>query len=296
MRRKWIHLTAALFSLGLFALPTASLAGEVLVVRTADKGPYRKAEAGFMAEFGKSVSALAEPNAAEVKSALASGATLVFAIGPGAAKVVRELNPSVPAVYAVVPNPESIGLSDRGRVIPMFAPAAQFEAVRGLLPSAKKVGILYNPAFSNALLKDYREAASAAGISLLAEAVSAEKDVAVAARNLLGRVDALCLIPDPTVGGRPETFEFLVRTSLELKVPLIAYSESMSQKGALLSVEASYQDMGKKAAVLAKRLLAGEAGAAERPTSDLFLNAKTADQLGIRIPDAFRKRVAKVYE
>ena len=112
---------------------------------------------------------------------------------------------------------------------------------------------------------------------------------------MLSSVDVLLLSPDTTVVSA-ETFKFIAQTSLETKVPLVGFSEGMSKAGAVLSIEGSYDEMGKKAAQAAKRMLAGAAGVREAPEGSVFVNGKSAQLLGLAISPALRARASKVFE
>lgn len=277
----------------------AQAAGYVVVVRSSELPPYRIVETAFRDAFGRPnrTFSLAQDNArAEVQHALEGEALLVFAIGAQAAKLAIDLNPSVPVVYALVPNPEKIGLQDRTPGISMYvSPATQVAALKGLLPKAKRVGVLYDAAISQSLVDECDAAAAAAGMTLVREPVTSRKDVAAAARLLFRQSDVVWLIPDTTVLSA-ETFKFLVQTSLETKVPLVGFSEGMTKAGALLSVEAEHAAMGRKAADLARRILGGARPRIESPDASISLNFKSAQLLGVTVPPVVRSQATSVFE
>lgn len=270
-------------------------ADEVVVVLTGDNAVYGKVEASFLQDLGQGATRLGKPDPDEVRRA-SGGARVVFAIGPGAAKVVQELSLGSQAIYAVVPSPESVGLPSGARVIPMFVPRAQLKASAALLPNAKRIGVIYNPRFSAQMIRDCQAAATAQRMSLVEATVGSEKEVVAAVRDMIGKVDALWVIPDPTVSARPETFEFIVRTAMEAKLPVFGFSEQATRKGAVISVQVNLPDMGKRAAALARRMLSGERAGAEEPGGEIFLNARSAEQLGLQIPEALRRQATRVVD
>ena len=294
LSRRW--LMAASFSLLLAGGAAPASAADVLIVRTSDLAPFQAVEKAFVAGVGRPTRTLnlADPAAAAELKAAAAGAPLVLAIGGGAAKAVAEAGAQVPTITTLVQAQQ--GQGPKVRAVPMFvAPARQAAAIKALLPAAKRVGILYDPAQSGKLVDACEAAASAAGLSLVRAEVRAKKDVAAAARTLMGKVDVLWLVADPTVIA-VETVKFVLQTSLEMKVPVVAFSEALAKAGAVMAVEARYAEMGQKAAALARKLAAGEDPPVEAPDGTIFLNGKSAGQLGITLPAGLRAQAAKVYE
>jgi putative ABC transport system substrate-binding protein len=294
--RSWIALL-----LGLWA-GLAQAAGYVVVIRSADLPPYRAVETAFRDAIGRpsrTFSLASDSARVEVQRALEGEAQLVFAIGAQAARQALDLSPqypAVPVVYALVPNPEKIGVQGLAPGISMYvSPAVQAATVRALLPKAKRVGVLYDAAISEALVAECDAAAATVGLTLVREAVASRKDVAAAARSLFRQADVVWLIPDTTVLSA-DTFKFLVQISLETKVPLVGFSEGMTRAGALLSVEAEHAAMGKKAADLARRILGGARPRIESPDASISLNIKSAQLLGVNVPPVVRSQASIVFE
>jgi putative tryptophan/tyrosine transport system substrate-binding protein len=168
--------------------------------------------------------------------------------------------------------------------------------LRAAVPSVKRVGLVYSPTNSRAVADAYSRAASGVGLQPIRHEVAGLKDFAGAVRSLVGRVDALWLVPDPSLINA-ETFKFLVQTSFESKLPLVAYSQAMVKAGALLAVEAEYADMGKRAGATGRKLLGGDANATpEPPDGALYVNRRSAGLLGVTLPDAVRAQAAQVFE
>lgn len=278
----------------------ANAAGpRVVVARSSDLGPYVVLEKAFIGALGQpadSISLAAPDGKARLKAALDSGAALMLAIGPDAARAAGELKPSCPTVAALVPDTGKTGMDAGTPVVPMFVPPArQLKAVRAALPAAKKLGILFDPSVSRALVGECEGAARAAGLTLVKKEVTSRKDVAGAARELVGMVDAIWLIPDTTVISG-ESFKFIMLTALGAKVPVVGFSEGMSKAGAVVSVEAEYAEMGVKAARVAQKLLSGQGGAPEAPEGAIYLNAKSAGLLGLSVSADVRAQATRVFE
>lgn len=272
----------------------SALAGGYVVVRTSDLAPYKAVEAAYTSELGQPVQSvnLASKDA-KLRQAM-DGATAVLAIGPDAAKAVDEVRPSAPVLLTLVPNGEkAVSAELKAKVVPMFVPAQrQAKVIRSVLPSAKRIGVIYDPTQSKALVAELDAAASSVGLTLLREEVTARKEVIGAVRTLVGRVDVLWLVPDATVLGT-DTIKFMVQTSIQSKVPLVGFSQGLTKAGALLSVEAEFDEMGKKAAQAVRK---GPGTQPEAPQGKIYLNARSAELLGISIPSGVRSQAARVFE
>lgn len=269
-------------------------AGEgVVVVRSSELAPYKALEEAFTAAVGAPVKSLSLADPAAVKSAAGNGA-VVLAIGLDAAKVVLDARPGGQVVFGLVPSPEKLGVGEALKAVPMFAsPARQLTVVKEVLPGAKRLGVIF-AASSEGLVADYERAARTLGVTLVKQQVGDRSQVANALRELIGKIDALLLLPDPATLG-VDIFKFLLTTSLESKVPLIGFSQGQAKAGALLTVEVDYQEMGKEAASAAKRALSGGSAAPQAPQGSLFFNGKTAQMLGVSIPASLKPQTKEVF-
>jgi putative ABC transport system substrate-binding protein len=133
------------------------------------------------------------------------------------------------------------------------------------------------------------------GFTVSRAEVADARSVATLARALMGRVDALWLLPDSTVV-TPETFPFLVQHSFEVKVPLVGFSESLCRAGALFALEVTPTEMGQRAAAAAQRLLTSGVATVEPNLGSLCLNARAATLLGLRLPEGLRARAARLIQ
>jgi len=85
----------------------------------------------------------------------------------------------------------------------MFVPPArQVKLIKTFLPSAKRLGFIFDPSRTRALAAECEPAAKAAGLTFHKVEVTSRSQVTDAARSLVGKIDALWLVPDPHGGGR----------------------------------------------------------------------------------------------
>ncbi len=296
-RTRAIHLAALALAAAAAAGPSPARAtGEVVVIRSTDLPAYRAVEQSFLASVGTAGRALqlAPGNLAEQVRITTSGAKVLFAIGPDVAVAAASLG--APLLYAMVPSASGAGLDPALPGVPMYvSPGHQVRAVHTVLPRAQRVGILYDPAVSSGQVAECESALLGAGLRLVRKEVGSRAEVPGALRQLLPTIDVLWLVPDSTVIGA-ETLRVLLQTPLAAKVPVVGYTEIMARAGALLTVEARWDDVGRKAAAAAKKMLAGGKPSVSAPDGALFLNARTASALGIELSAPLRAEAAHVFE
>jgi len=276
-----------------------------LIVRSADSSQYLALEEGFSRSLGSQTSLnLADPLAAAGLRQRLDRAGVVFAIGPEALKAVTAEHRDLPTLvaFAFGGGGASAAASPRATTVPLaVSPAQQVSIIKRSLPSIMdaprqpRLGVLYDPSLSAALVAECSAAASAAGLTLVKAPVARREDVAEAARDLIGRVEALWLIPDPTAV-TPQSFRFLVQLSLANKVPLIGFSEGMARAGAVLAIQADYSEAGLRAGLAARKMLDGQPAGLEAPEGMVFLNARTSEMLDIVLPKKARDRATRVFE
>ncbi|HZS46583.1 MAG TPA: ABC transporter substrate-binding protein [Blastocatellia bacterium] len=213
---------------------------------------------------------------------------LVLAIGASAALIAKEQS-TIPVVFCGVFGSDRKRLTGRnitGITLDVSA-KEQFTTLRKLIPSLKVVGVVYNPKISSDVIHEAQRASTALGIRLETRAVSSSKEVTWAVRDLAGIADILWLIADSTVANA-DNFRFMLLTSIETKVPLVAFSHTFVREGALASVSVPPEDAGAEAAVLVNNIINGQPvssipiSSPKRAT--LFINLKTAHNIGINVP------------
>ncbi|MDX8400088.1 MAG: ABC transporter substrate binding protein, partial [Gallionellaceae bacterium] len=168
-----------------------------------------------------------------------------------------------------------------------------------IMPKMNTIGMIYDPTRSQAMIQKAQLAARKLGLKLVTKSVPSQKAVPEAVRQLLGKIDALMIIPDRTVV-TPESFKYFLLTTLENKIPFLSPSEIFVERGALASLTPDFTDIGKQSCELAKSLISGKLnpskiGALPPKKVDLFINSKTANIIKLSIPAAILKSAKTVY-
>lgn len=173
----------------------------------------------------------------------------------------------------------------------------QLKLIRQISPNAKRLGVLYNPgeAASQYGIKEIRRFAPGLEFELIEGSVSSTGEVYPVAQNLAGRVDALFLSSDNTVIGGVAA---AVKVAVEHKMPLYVGDSGTVEKGGLAAVSVGYSKLGTETGKLVVRSLNGERSI---PTvvargSEVYINKKAAQMMGITVPEEVLRSATKVYE
>ncbi|MFN3689466.1 MAG: ABC transporter substrate-binding protein [Fimbriimonadales bacterium] len=240
---------------------------------------------------------------------------VILAVGTDAALLLKAhyerlpTDQQVPVVFTMVVDPVGQGLIEgverSGRrfagVALTVRPQRQFQALRDALPSVQRVGVVYNPsdAVSTRLVAQAHADAQRLQLTLVEAHAQEPKQLGEALASLTDKVDALWLIPDP-VCAAPEPSQQVIEFAQKHRLPLLAFSESLVRRGALLGAGVDLSEQGALAAEQTIQILNGEPPEALpllTPRRALtYYNLKTARALGVEIPDMLLNLAQKVYE
>lgn len=207
---------------------------------------------------------------------------IVVAIGTEAAEGIEGKTNGIPTIFSMVLNPYLLKLNMSGVALDISA-RAQIQALRKILPKAKKIGVIYNPGVSASLIA----AAQKENISIVASPVKSETQVVPALKNMIDKgIDAFWLVPDPIVANQ-SIARYILETTLKANIPVIAPSPTFVKNGALFSVSAGYDRIGKQTVKLIERILTNNDTriSIEEPEDPLLtINVRTAELMNMVIP------------
>lgn len=285
----------------------ASAGGDIAVIRSHDLEPYNQAFAGFSESCSSHIDqyTLGGNKASQQRMAQEIGETkprLVLAIGLMAAKLAKEYLKDIPTLYIMVSNPKKYGLIGNNIAgITLNIPVdVQFKAYKALVPGLKTIGVIYDADNSAELIREASAVAKTLGVQLVAVSVSSQKEVPEALRSMLGKVDAVWMVPDETVV-TTDSFKYFLVTTLENGVPFFAASDIFVETGALAALTPDYADVGRQGCQLAMGFTDGqitfaETGARPPRKINLSLNLKTARKIGLAIPKPVIESAKLVYQ
>lgn len=233
--------------------------------------------------------------------------TVIVPISTPSAQAVVSATQSIPVVFTAVTDPvgaQLVANADKpgGNVtgISDFSPLADHLAlIKEITPNVAKLGVIYNPGEANAvsLIEALKKMAPDAGVEIVESNATKTSEVQGAALALVGKADAIYVPTDNTI---VSALEAAVKVAVENKVPLYAGDTDSVGRGAIAAVGFNYFDIGKQtgevvAAVL-KGTAPGDIAVKVAAGTDLVVNPKAAQSMGVTIPGAVIKRASKVVE
>ncbi|RNC68929.1 MAG: ABC transporter substrate-binding protein [Desulfuromonadales bacterium] len=280
--------TRLIYTILLLFLALPVQAADILIVQSMRVKAYDAVADGFRSAVGRKCDqvALSDLDGEDVTRTLKGyRSRLILAIGVDALREVMRIK-DVPILYTMVLNPETkiaetANVSGVGMNIP---PERQLAFMKQVLPRLRKVGLLYDPTKTGALARRAVRAAETLDLEIVTREVRRPREVPGLIDGLKGAVQLFWLLPDPTVV-TPQTLEYLPLVAVESRVSFAAFSDQYLKNGALLSIGIDPVDIGRQAAELAERVLAGTAPRNVPPLEPrrvkINLNTKVARQLGI---------------
>ena len=223
--------------------------------------------------------------------------SLILTLGTAGTAWIHAQVKDVPVVFCMVLNPvvsgfvqsmQSSGNNLTGAALDIPA-KLQFEALRAVVPSIKKVGVVYNPRDTGELVEAGAKVAPEVGLELIGIPVgSADKLQETLATLEKRKIDALWAVADSTVFSSERSIELFLRKTIEYRIPFMGLSPAFVKAGALLALSVDYRDVGVQCGDLAALVLAGQPPrslpilAPRRVT--LYLNLNVAKAVGVSIP------------
>lgn len=234
---------------------------------------------------------------------------LILAAGgaeaPQAAAIATK---SIPIVFVIADDPVRLGLvksfSHPGaNVTGLSSMNAELDdkrlaLLKETLPKLRRVGAMWNPVdpSGSSVIRATELAARALNVQLTPLAVQRPDDVSEAIGNAKKEgVDAI--LGTPTLFPQQRQIAELATSA---RLPTISAWRQLPEAGGLLSYGANIRAMFRRAAEIADKILKGAKPTefpVERPTKfDLVVNVKTAQALGLTIPQTLLLQADKIIE
>jgi putative ABC transport system substrate-binding protein len=158
--------------------------------------------------------------------------------------------------------------------------------------------VIYNPAESEFVVDEARSAANRMGLGLVSYPIDSEADVAEALSALRPKIDALWLVSDRTVL-TTQSLQYVFLFAFQTNLPLMGLSDHFVKMGALFAVRPDYKDVGAQSGEFASQILTGS-DPEELPVASprkvmLSLNLRTAEIIGLEVPEGVVRQAATVY-
>jgi putative ABC transport system substrate-binding protein len=225
---------------------------------------------------------------------------VIVTVGSLATSVALADPSPIPVVFSMVLYPKASGFQSSARRsvtgVSLDIPLeTQFASLRRLLPAAKKIGVLFHPAETGAIAAAAATVAAQNGLTLVAREVADAGEAVTALGSLMEEVDAVWAIADGHVF-TPQTTPALILAALRRRVALIGLSTAHVRSGALAALYCDYRDVGAQTGAVVERVLRGDRveaiPVAPPRRSDLAVNQRTAELLGVAIPPDVAREAA----
>ena len=213
---------------------------------------------------------------------------IILTIGVLATTIAKEKIKDIPIVFCMVINHARFQLTG-ANITGIAAEISIEEQLKGhqaILGSLKDLGVIYDPSKTGNIIVSAEKKAKDIGMNLVKYEINSSKEVPEAMEGLIGRIDALWLLPDSTVVTK-KSFDLIKSTTLENKIPLLCTSDVFVKAGALAAVFSDYKCVGRQAAKLAKEILSlsepSSLGIVNPDCFKLAINTDTAEKLGLKL-------------
>ena len=221
---------------------------------------------------------------------------LIFAIATPAAQAVANMTSEIPILVSSVTDPKTAQLVESNEkpgtnvsgTSDLTPCAAQISLLKRLIPSAKKIAILFcsseeNSRFQASLAED---ACKKEGLDFVEATVSNTNEVQQVVQSLVGKVDAIYTPTDNMIASSMATVALVTTPN---KIPVICGEEGMVQGGGLATYGINYYELGMQTAKMAVEILRDKKNPADMPIQylencDFACNKEIAAELGIEIP------------
>jgi len=237
-------------------------------------------------------------------------AVIFAAGGSDPAKAAEAATSTIPIVFLSAADPVRAGIITSfsrpgGNITGISLLGSELEAKRlGLLneivPGAASIGVLVNPAYSDAnlQLRELQEAASALKRQLNIVRASTEPEINMAITTVAQQgAGALLITQDPFLGSRRDQ---VVALAARYKLPTIYNNRDYTENGGLISYGTDFADQYRQGGIYVGKILKGA-----KPTDlpilqpikfELVINLKTAKTLGLTIPPSILSIADEVIE
>ena len=287
-------------------------------------GPYYHAVEGLRdglkelgLEEGKQYIFHVRDTKGDLKAAEAAGRALekekvdvIFSVPASVSVAAKRGTVKVPIVFFAGSDPVQSGLvksfaRPEGRVTGIYSLTAdltgkRLELLKEISPKLHSVMTFYNPdnPVVGESVQSARDAARQLGITLIERQVRSREELQVQLRELKrADTDALFLVSDQTIQSQAK---LIIDAAKAQNLPTMFYDRSLVIDGGLASYGVSYYAIGQLAAKYVRRVLLGTVPAdlpVERSERfELYLNARTAREIGVTFPRVVLGRADEVVE
>jgi len=214
---------------------------------------------------------------------------VVIALGRRGIETAKALQPKAPVIAGGLMSMSEADMKTYPAISLLPQPSLLFRRLHELAPGIQRVYLVYNPSRHDWLLPRAKAAAKQASLTLIARPATNIRSAARLYRELVGEMkpghDALWLLQDSTLTGDTSLLSYLLQEAWQRRLLFFSSSPAHVRRGALFSLYADKQGLGRDLGRFALRVMHKGAKPGLRPTSEVSIavNLRTASHLGLRI-------------
>lgn len=245
---------------------------------------------------------------AEAQDLVHSGVKVIVTSTTAAFVSARKATSTIPIVFATIADPVASGfvdsLSRPGRnftgltILSEDLNAKRLELIKQIMPNAKRVAMLENPDNPSTPLisRGIEPAATSLGLTIRSFDVRTPDEYdAVFAAMMTQQVDAVLVLDDASFSSNRAA---LIAAAAPRKLPMICAFEQMAVDGCLCSYGINLLENFRRSGAYVAKILRG-ADPADLPIENprqfrTVINLRTAEKLGLAIPDLVRLRADRL--
>lgn len=182
----------------------------------------------------------------------------LFTIATPATQVMVHMEKEKPIVFSAVTDPAVLGISSKQKNVTgcrdMIDVPRQIDLLITLCPEAQTVALLFSPGEVNSvsMVKCFEKELEKRGLKSVQVGIQSESEIAMATQVACQRADVILTPTDNLVAS---AIQQIVRISKKHQTPLIVSDNLLVEKGALAACGVNYEDSGKEAAKMLRKIL-----------------------------------------
>ena len=245
---------------------------------------------------------------AKISAALGTGVDAIVTVFGSSTQAASAATTTIPIVFCPVADPvaSKLAVSDDapgGNLTGVATADAEASrrrivAFRQALPKLKRLAVLFDSGFTpdRVQMKNFEQIAPSSGFVLVSRDIADESAAAAALQALgPGDADAVFILKDSLLRHAGDE---LKNAALGQKLPILVGDPDLIEfPGVVAAVGPNQEELGKICGHTAARILKGAKPAAlaiEHPVFDLLVNLKSAQRLGVVVPEGALKHAVRV--
>lgn len=271
----------------------------IVILTSSRAAPYEEALTGFQQVFRQQgVRAIFDVHSLEgetprvtqvLQDVQQGGSALLLTLGTAATQRARQDLTTVPIIAGLVLSADEFkGVPNMSGVTLEFPVALQLEWLRRFLPTAKTIGVIYNPAENQQRIEAANRVALELRLKLESQPVRDTRELPTALETLAKKIDVLWGVVDELVL-TPQTAKHILLFSFQNRIPFVGLSTAWVKAGAFYALDWDYTDLGMQCGEMALKVLQGTSIKALPPVGPrkvvYALNQKTARHMKVEIAE-----------